>query len=163
MPDIRFLQQADFPGYAVQLDWLLTPLHLLDDGDALQSAVIVAFGTDALAGKTDILPGLDDDDRAGWWGDLDAEEIWNGWPVGSLFWLLRRTKITGPLSSEGSTVARASAYGRKCVRPLIDQQIASRIDVSAERTDVNRIDVEVTIYRGPLPAVALRFQQLWEV
>lgn len=163
MTDVRFLQLTDIElvGTAVELDWLQTPLHLLDDGFALQSAVIVALGTDGLAGKNDVLPDPDSKDRGGWWGDLDAEEIWNGWPVGCKLWLLRRAKITGPLAAEGDTVVRAGDYARVALRPFTEQQIASQIDVAASRTDVGRIDVSVLISRGPEPDIALRYASLW--
>src|SRR3954463_3803729 len=104
--DIRYLQQLDFPAYAVQLDWLMTDQNLIADGYDLQSAVIVALGTDALAPPDEELPDPDATDRRGWWGDLDADELWGGWPVGCLLWLLSRAKITGPLARQGSTLAR---------------------------------------------------------
>jgi len=162
MTDIRYLQQADFPRYAVQLDWLMTDQNLLDETFALQSAVIIALGTDALVGATDPLPGLDDTDRGGWWGDLDAQEIWDGWPVGSKLWLLRRAKISSPLAADGGTAFRANSYARAAMQPFIGKLIASSVDVGAERTVTSRIDVSVVLKRGPDPAVALRYAELWE-
>ena len=41
--DIRYLQQLDFPAYAVELDWLMNDQNLIVDGYDLQSAVIVAL------------------------------------------------------------------------------------------------------------------------
>jgi phage gp46-like protein len=162
MTDIRYLQQADFPRYAVELDWLLNDQNLIEDGYSLQSAIIIALGSDALAGASDPLPNLDDDDRRGWWGDLDAEELWGGWPVGSKLWLLRRAKITSPLAPDGGTVFRAQSYTRAAIDPFVARLIASSADVGAERTDVSRIDVSVTLYRGPEPAVELRYAELWD-
>jgi phage gp46-like protein len=161
--DIRYLQQTDIAitGTAVELDWLLTPAHLLADGFALQTAVIIALGTDARAGANDVLPDPDSTDRGGWWGDMDAEEIWNGWPVGCRLWLLRRAKITGPLSKEGDTVSRADSYTRECMRPFTDNLIASQIDVTASRTDRGRIDVGVVIIRDH-DNIALRYASLWD-
>jgi phage gp46-like protein len=159
--DVRFLQQLDFPAYAVQLDWLMTDLNLIADGYDLQSAVIVALGTDALAPDTAELPDPDSTDRAGWWGDLDAKEIWNGWPVGCLLWLLRRAKITGPGARGGSTLGNADGWTREAMQPFVEQRIASRIDVLASQPAIDRIDIGVVIYRGPDPAVELRFHDLW--
>jgi hypothetical protein len=88
--DIRYLQQLDFPGYAVTLDWLMTPQNLIEDGFDLQTAVIIALGTDALADVSDELPDPDATDRRGWWGDMDADVIWGGWPVGCKLWLMSR-------------------------------------------------------------------------
>jgi phage gp46-like protein len=160
--DIRFLQQLDFPAYAVELDWLLTDQNLIADGYDLQSAVIVALGTDALAPVDEELPDLDSTERRGWWGDLDAQEIWEGWPVGCLLWLLRRAKITGPGARGGSTLARADGWTREAMQPFVTQRIASRIDVAAQQVGIERIDIAVTIQRGPEPAIELRFQDLWQ-
>ena len=96
MPDIRLVQNsAAFPAYSIPIDWLLLSDGTLDDTQALCTAVVVALGTDALAGPEDILPNPDSNDRAGWWGDMDAAELFNGWPIGTKLWLLRRAKIVG--------------------------------------------------------------------
>ncbi|MET3995994.1 phage gp46-like protein [Bradyrhizobium sp. S3.9.2] len=160
--DIRYLQQLDFPAYAVELDWLMSDQKLIVDGYDLQSAVIVALGTDALAPPDEELPDPDATDRRGWWGDMDAEEIWGGWPVGCLLWLLHRAKITGPLAKQGSTLGRAEGWTREAILPFTQRRITSRIDVLAEQIDTQRIDVGVVIYRGPEPAVELRYSELWD-
>jgi phage gp46-like protein len=160
--DIRYLQQLDFPAYAVQLDWLMTDQNLVADGYDLQSAVIVALGTDALAPPSEELPDPDATDRRGWWGDMDADELWGGWPVGCLLWLMSREKITGPLSKQGSTLAKAEGWTRDAMKPFTQRLIASQIDVDAEQIDRQRIDIGVTIYRGPSPAIELRYSELWD-
>jgi phage gp46-like protein len=160
--DIRYLQQLDFPAYAVTLDWLMTDQNLIADGYDLQTAVIIALGSDALAPPDEPLPDPSATDRRGWWGDMDAEEIWGGWPLGCLLWLLQRAKITGPLARGGSTVARADGWTRDAMNPFVERRIASRIDVDAERVAIDRIDVGVIIYRGPQPVVELRYAELWD-
>lgn len=162
MPDIRLVQITDFPRVAVSIDWLLTPLGTLDDTQELATAVIMALGTDRLAGATDILPDPDSTDRKGWWGDLDAEDIWDGWPIGSRLWLLRRDKITDAAASQGSTLARVESYIREALQPFVTKKIASRIDVTAQRNGRDRIDAQVIVYRGPKTAIDLRFQILWD-
>lgn len=161
MADIRYLQPLDFPAYAVNLDWLMTDQNLVADGYDLQSAVIVALGTDALAPIDQELPDPDATDRRGWWGDLDAEELWDGWPVGCLLWLLRRAKITGTAAKQGSTLVRAEGWTRTAMAPFTSHMIASRIDVLAEQTAIDRIDIGVVIYRGPRPEIELRYNELW--
>lgn len=162
MPDIRIVQFTDFPREAVGLDWLLQPNGALDETQALATAVIMAFGTERRAEDTDILPDLIDTDRKGWWGDLDAAEIWDGWPVGSRFWLMRRDKIVGPEALQGSTIARAEAYAYECLTPLVEKRIASRVHAVASRRGLHTIVVDVTIYRGPDEPIALRFEGLWD-
>jgi phage gp46-like protein len=81
----------------------MTPLGALDTRDELATSVIVALGTDRLAEPDDILPGFDETDRRGWWGDLDAEVIHDGWRIGTRLWLMARHK----------TLFRSSALPRR--------------------------------------------------
>jgi phage gp46-like protein len=153
-------QTAVLPG--TLMDWLLLPNGTLSEDEELATAVRVALGTDALADTDEILPDPDSTDRRGWWGDLDAEAIWDGWaPIGVKNWLLLRTKISDALSEEGSTVQRAQMYTHEALLPFITRQIASRVDVLAQRVGKERIDVHVTMYRGPTPTIELRFAYLW--
>lgn len=158
--DLRDLRQtAALPG--TLMDWVLTPEGLSED-EELASAVRVALGTDALANPEEILPDPDSTDRRGWWGDLDAEVIWDGWPIGTKNWLLLRSKITEFGSAEGATVVRAERYTYEALRPFIDKGIASRIDVEGVRVGRQEIDVHVKMYRGPLRAIQLTFAYLWD-
>ena len=162
MTDIK-LRDTQFRLESTLMDWLLLPDGTLSEEEELATAVRVAVGTDALAAVDDVLPGVPDDDvdRRGWWGDLDAEEIWNGWPIGCRHWLLRRAKITDSGAKEGATVVRAESYVREALQPFIDRKICSHIDVNAMRVGKEQIDVAVTIYRGPKTAIELRWQYLW--
>jgi len=161
MPDIRLIQDTRWPRHSISVDWLLRSDGTLDDDQALATAVIASLGTDRLATPDDILPDPDSTDRAGWWGDLDAEEIHGGWPIGSRLWLLRRSKIVGPQDEHGATVARVEEYIREAIQPFVDRRIASRFDVDVQRVGTDRIEAFIVIYRGPNRPVDLRFQILW--
>lgn len=162
MPDIR-LKQTIKPGEynVVTLDWLKTPVNLLDETQELQTAVILALGTDRLANPDDPLPGIDDDDRRGWWGDVDAQEIWGAWPIGSRGWLLERAKITDAGYKYGATVTNAEAYVREALTPFLQNKIASQMSVSAVRNGIGEIDVTAVLFRGPTREIALQFEGLW--
>lgn len=163
MTDIRLVQQTDFPiRTEVAVDWLLLSDGTLDSSESLATAVIVALATNRLAERSDILPDPDSTDRCGWWGDLDAEEIWGGWPIGSRLWLLRRAKITGPGAQEGATILRVEQYIREALQPFLDLRAASHLDVAVMRVGRERVDALVRLYRGPELAVDLRYQVLWE-
>jgi phage gp46-like protein len=162
MPDIRLVQDTRWPRYSVSVDWSLLANGALDDTQALATAVILALGTDRLALPGDILPNPDSTDRAGWWGDLDAAELFDGWPIGSRLWLLKRSKIVGPEDPEGATVARVEQYVTESIQPFVDLRIATGFDVQATRVGVERIDTSLFIYRGPKTPVELRFQMLWQ-
>jgi phage gp46-like protein len=162
MPDIRLVQQVDFPYRTeVSADWLLRGDGTLDETQALATAVIVALGTDRLATPQDVLPDPDSPDRRGWWGDMDAEEIWGGWPIGSRLWTLRRDKITGPGALRGPTLTRVQYYIREALQPFIDLRICSNIEIKASRVGRERIQALIRIYRGPEIAIELRYQMLW--
>ena len=162
MPDIRLLQSPEaFPKYSIPIDWLLLDDGTLDDTQALCTAVVVALGTDRLASPEDILPDPDSTDRAGWWGDMDAEELFNGWPIGTKLWLLRRAKIVGAEDPEGATITRVEQYISEALQPFVTQRIASSFDVEAWRVGRETVEATVVIYRGPTRPVEMRFQVLW--
>jgi phage gp46-like protein len=164
MTDIRIVTNYSFTlTPVITMDWLLTPMGSLDEAQELATAVKVALATDGLAYQDDQLPGLEDDtDRAGWWGDLQAPQIWNGWPIGSRLWLLRRSSITDSASRLGSTLERAERYTQEALQPFVEQKICSTFEVVASRLTSQEIVVQVTIFRGPLPAIQLQFQALWD-
>ena len=159
MTDIRIVSKADLRETIA--DWLLLPNGTLDESEQLANIAKVALMTDSLAGIDDILPDPDSTDRRGWWGDYEALEIWGGWPIGTLNWLLTRAKIADEYSYEGATLLRAEEYTRTALAPLLERRIATHIECKATRVERERIDVLVRIYRGPRLAIELRFQDLW--
>ncbi len=165
MSDIRIVQVG--LAEAVTLDWLKTTNALLpsqnglDETQALVTAVTIAFCTDRLAETSDSLPIPGSTDRKGWWGDDGAADIWNGWPVGSRLWLMVRDKITDSKYSGGATTARAVTFAKECLQPFVDVKIISGFDIAVAQVSAMRIDMMVTLYRGPLPAISLQFQSLW--
>lgn len=160
MPDIRLVPIAS-PD-VVTLDWLKKSTGLLDETQQLASAVLVALNTDALADPSEALPDPRDDNRRGWWGDLDAEKIWNGWPIGSKLWLLTRAKIVGSEAREGATISRVETYIKKALQPFIDAKICSRVSVAATQDNNQRISARIILYRGPKSAIQLQYQPLWD-
>lgn len=160
MSDVRIKEFISLEGPT--MDWFLREDRTLDEREELATAVRLALGTDSLSDVTEILPDLDSTNRRGWWADMDAEAIWDGWPIGCKNWLLTRAKITEAPSSEGSTLQRARQYTAQALQPLIDKKICTRIDVTAERTELGRIEVNVVIFRGPKAEIDLRYQLLWE-
>jgi phage gp46-like protein len=159
MTDIRVVEVVSLE--AMTMDWLLKDDGTLDESEELATAVSVALGTDALSDIEEIIPDPDSQDRRGWWGDYQALEIWEGWPIGCKNWLLRRAKINDQASLEGPTVQRARVYTEQALQPFIDRQICTAIDVTAWRVGLDRIYVNVIMYRGPKQDIALQFQILW--
>lgn len=159
MPDVRLIA-AETPD-VVTFDWLQTPMGLIDETEQLASAFLVALNTDALADESEKLPDPRDTDRRGWWGDMDAETIWNGWPIGSKLWLLHRAKIVDQNAREGATISRVERYCRIALQPFIDKNICSKITVKAVQVSDKRISALITAYRGPKQLVKLEYAPLW--
>jgi phage gp46-like protein len=167
MADIRIVSSATLADTVA--DWSLLPDGTLDESEELANYARVALMTDATALPTDVLPDPDSDDRLGWWGDMDAQTIWNGWPIGCKNWLLRRAKISDPNSAEGDTVVRAQNYTQAALQPMVSLGMCSAIEVYAYRASdvdntarIDQINVLARIYRGSLPEIDLLFQDLWQ-
>jgi phage gp46-like protein len=161
-PDIRTVQNTFFPKYSVTIDWQLLSDGTLDDSMALATAMVVALGTNALANVNDSLPDPDSSDREGWWGDMDADTIWNGWPIGTRLWLLRRSAITAPEGKSGATQSWVMNYINETLQPFVDRKIASRFQIMSARVSKQQIDVVIRVYRGPIAAIDLMYQVLWQ-
>lgn len=159
MPDIRLIDVMT-PD-VVTFDWLQLPSGLIDETEQLASAIIVALNTDALADESEVIPDPRDDNRRGWWGDLNADKIWGGWPIGSRLWLLTRAKIVDRFAREGATINRVETYIQIALQPFIDKRIVSRISVVARQDNDKRISATILIYRGPKATIQLEYQPLW--
>jgi len=162
MPDVR-VKLIPIPSpISVTYDWLQRPDGMLDETQELATAVTIALGSDARAAIGDSLPDIDSDDRRGWWGDLDCETLWDAWPLGSRLWLMARAAITDVEYRDGAALQRIESYIHEAIQPFILARIASQFAVKVERTEISTIVARIIIYRGPLPAIELRYQALWE-
>jgi phage gp46-like protein len=168
-PDVRLIQTNQYPPthpgtpfYSAVLDWLLLDDGTLDDTQGLATAIMVALGTNGLADQDDILPDPDSSDRNGWWGDLDADIIWNGWDIGSRLWLLSRSAIESPNSRQGATIGKVINYIHDAIQPFVTAGVCSTFTATAQRTDKQTITATIVIYRGPKQAIQLRYQIAWE-
>jgi phage gp46-like protein len=159
MPDVRLVPVSG--PEVVTLDFLQLPSGLLDETEQLASAVMVALNSDALADASEVLPDPRNDDRRGWWGDIDAEQIWGGWPLGSKLWLLIRAKVLGTGAREGATIIRVETYIKIALQPFIDNSFCSSVSVQALQVNDQRIDATIILYRGPKSSIELQFQPLW--
>ena len=118
--------------------------------DPLIRAVIVSLFTWRRALPDDELPG---DERMGWWGDSYPVEPQAR--IGSRLWLMSRGKLTNAVPGQArELVAEALQW-------LIDDGVAERVDVIAERQGLFRLAVGVDIIRGDAGVVSLRFADVW--
>jgi len=150
MADIRVVWDAE----RMLGDWLVRN-RTLDTSMELVTAVAVALFTHRTAEEDDPLPHFASD-RRGWWADLDAEELYGGWPIGSRLWLLSREKQTE------ETRARAEEYIREALDPFVARRICERYDLTVDWFAPERLGAEITLYRGPRESIAVRFESLWD-
>lgn len=89
----------------------------------------------------------------GWWGD-SYTSIAND-KIGSRLYLLARSKLTN------QTANFAKIYIKEAVQWMIDDGIASRIDVSVMRTDLTVLVATINIYKTDGSNEEFRFDNLW--
>jgi phage gp46-like protein len=159
MPSIRLIQKVGLT--ELSIDTVFAPKPGPDFDVALARAVMVALNTDRLALPDDTLPNDRDDDRRGWWGDLNADTIWGGWPIGTRLWLMVRDKITGSNAKQGATIARATTFINEALQPFVDARIFSRFAVSLQVVGTSKVTGTITIYRGPKSSIALAYEDVW--
>lgn len=131
----------------------------VDGGDlvgdeGLETAVLMSLFLDREAAPGDVLP-EGETDRRGWWGD--SFPVVDGDRIGSRLWLLARSKATPVVLS------RAEEYAREALAWLLEDRVASRVDVSAEFLLAgNGLGLAVQIYRPDrADPVSFRFGRAW--
>ena len=117
--------------------------------DELTRAVIISLFTWRRSNPDDVIEGQ----KMGWWGDATVSND----RIGSRLWLLAREKVLP------ATINRAREYAIEALQWLIDDGVASRVDVSAERFGIAGIALVAAIYRTDGSKTALRFDNAWEM
>lgn len=144
----------------VTIDGQTTSLGLLQDIDndlthPLVRAVVISLFTWRRANADDVLP-APRGSRMGWWGD-SFPPVPND-RIGSRLWLLARAKLTA------TVVQQAQDYAKEALEWLIDDGVAARIEVSAERLGLDGLALSCGLFAADGTARALiRFQNLWSL
>lgn len=97
--------------------------------------------------------GDDTDHPYGWWGD-SYPSIAND-KIGSRLYLLSRTKLTN------QTANFAKIYIKEALQWMIDDGIASRIDIAVTRTDLTQLAATINIYQKDGTNEEFKFDNLW--
>lgn len=118
--------------------------------ELLVRAVVISLFTWRRANPGDVPDGQN---KFGWWGDTYAADL--GDKIGSRLWLLAREKIAD------ATIQRAREYAAEALQWLIDDGVATRIDVTAARAGLSQITVSSKIYRSNGAPLDLRFSDIW--
>lgn len=122
--------------------------------DGLETAVLISLFSDARA-EPDLIPASDrDGDYRGFWGDISGTLPDDS--TGSLLWTIRRAKQLT------STLAAAQAYAKASLKWLIDDLIATRVDVVCTYPARGWIMIDVAIYRPESSnPVSFRYNYEW--
>lgn len=124
----------------------------LQSADPLVRSVVISLFTWRRAQPDDDLPAAE---RMGWWGDSFAT-VPND-RIGSRLWLLSRAKLVP------DTVARAKEYAVEALQWLIDDGVASRVEVEAERQGQTTLALACRIYKpGATSPLDVRFTNVWD-
>jgi phage gp46-like protein len=122
--------------------------------DDLATSVIMSLFSWRRANSDDVLPDNLSHSRMGWWGDsfplIENEKF------GSRLWLLRREKLTT------ETIARAVDYCREALQWLVNQRIASQIDVDAFRSGIDQLSLSIVIHQFNNKSRNLLFDNVWQ-
>lgn len=114
--------------------FLNNSLVTADMNDSLSRGVVISLFTWRRADTGDVYDGSN---KYGWWGDTYPVEP--GDKIGSKLWQLLRRKLTDDVIAEVEEVSRDS------LQWMIDDGICSNVDVSVERSEINRVNISVVL------------------
>lgn len=112
---------------------LAEPLPLELFADPIDAAILLSLFCDARALPQDL-----QDDPRGWWGDALASQSGDRW--GGRLWLLASRAKNVP-----ETLRLAEDYAREALQWLLDDQVASEINVTASAMSSEKLKLAITI------------------
>lgn len=124
----------------------------LQTDEGLETAVMLSLNTDRRAEDGDELPD-GQTDRRGWWADGLGEPVDDRW--GSRLWLLDRSKRTPDV------LERAETYAREALQWLLDDLVATAVDVVAEFGTGAQWGLSITIHRPQKDPARYRYDRAW--
>lgn len=125
----------------------------LERDDGLETAVIISLFTDRRASAEQIPAEYELDDLRGYWGDLANASAMD--QTGSLLWLLAREKQLP------QTLSRAEQYCREALAWLVDDLVATKIEVEASYYSLGTMLLAIDIFRPTGPVVRYRYNYEW--
>jgi phage gp46-like protein len=113
----------------------------------LETAILISLFSDRLVTSEE-----NSKETRGWWGDSETNKI------GSKLWLLERVKITDDV------ILRANSYVRDCLKWLIDDGVALKVESIVQKGDGDVMVFTITVYRplGKGGATVFQYFYNWE-
>ena len=133
-------------------DIRVVDLDLLAD-DGLETAVYISLFSNARALPDQMPPGQEGDDLQGYWADIQLDE---GDQTGSLLWLLAREKTTN------TALTNAAQWAREALDWMIEDRVATRVEVNTELITRGIMAIEVQIFRPQEKTASYRYYFEWE-
>lgn len=135
-------------------DWALDAMLLAAD-DGLLTSVLLSLYTDRQARADDTLPNADlgDTDRRGWCGDALNDDPND--KEGSRLWLNTSAKQLQ------AVLVNDEAYAREALQWMLDDGIASKLDISAFSPRAGWRALSVAIHRPNQPVTRYQFENFW--
>lgn len=125
----------------------------LESDEGLETSILISLFSDARVLEEELPIG--ENDRRGYWGDT-VSDFYND-RTGSKLWLLDRGK-----SSE-QTRTKVQEYARDALAWLLDDGVASALDVKATLVNRERVDLSISIDRPKdRSKFFYRFQLVWD-
>lgn len=124
----------------------------LQTDDGLETALMISLFTDRRISVDEELP-AGEVGRRGWWGDI------GGLPsdrIGSRLWLLSREKVLPEV------IARANEYAREAVQWIVQDKVATRVEVVVESTRFEELDIQISVFRTGGNIVKSRYSYNWQ-
>ena len=122
-------------------------------GREIETAVIMSIFTWRRANADDELP-EGEISRQGWWADTYAN-VPND-KIGSRIWLARRRKMTQ------STETFIYDCIDECLKWMIEDQIAVKIEIETERQGLSTLALKIIIHESSGAVTALQYSLIWE-
>lgn len=136
----------------------ITADMLFQNGDllreeGLETAVLMSLFSDRRAEEKDEIDNKND--RRGWWGDQTAGLTDQ---IGSRLWIIERAKTTS------QTVVLAKQYVKEALQWMLDDGVASKINVMTERfgnPGEDKLGITIEIYKINGQIEVFEFDDLW--
>ena len=125
----------------------------LERDDGLETAVNISLFTDRRASAEQIPAEYEQDDLRGYWGDLANASATD--QTGSLLWLLAREKQLP------QTLSRAEQYCREALAWMVEDLLATKIEVEASYYSLGTMLLVIEIFRPTGPVVRYRYNYEW--